>query len=86
MEPIICLEIGQISFKKFIMKNNISKVLYKKSKQKKSTIHLYKTVKKKFLMTRYLEEYIDLFNSFETIHKIKMRRYLNDKKVKIGRI
>ncbi len=28
-------------------------------------------VKKKFLLTRYLEQYLDLFNSFETVFKIK---------------
>jgi trehalose synthase len=44
------------------------------------------TVKKHFLMTRYLEQYIDLFNSFETIHRLKVGRHLNDKTAKIGRI
>jgi trehalose synthase len=29
------------------------------------------TVKKKFLLTRYLEQYLDLFNSFETIYRLK---------------
>lgn len=29
------------------------------------------TVRKKFLMTRYLEQYLDLFGSFETIYRLK---------------
>jgi trehalose synthase len=29
------------------------------------------TVRKKFLLTRYLEQYLDLFNSFETIYRLK---------------
>jgi trehalose synthase len=29
------------------------------------------TVKKNFLLTRYLEQYLDLFNSFETIYRLK---------------
>jgi len=29
-------------------------------------------VKKNFLMTRYLEQYLDLFNSFETIYRLKI--------------
>ncbi len=29
------------------------------------------TVRKKFLLIRYLEQYIDLFNSFETIYRLK---------------
>lgn len=29
------------------------------------------TVKQKFLMTRYVEEYIDLLNSFETVYKLQ---------------
>jgi len=29
------------------------------------------TVTKKFLMTRYLEQYLDLFNSFETVYRLK---------------
>jgi trehalose synthase len=29
------------------------------------------TVRKKFLLTRYLEQYLDLFNSFETIYQLK---------------
>jgi trehalose synthase len=28
------------------------------------------TVKKKFLLTRYVEQFIDLFNSFETVYKL----------------
>ena len=31
------------------------------------------TVKKRFLLTRYLEQYLDLFSSFETIHRLKKR-------------
>jgi trehalose synthase len=30
------------------------------------------TVRKKFLLTRYLEQYLDLFNAFETIYQLKM--------------
>ena len=30
-----------------------------------------KTVKKRFLLTRLLEQYLDLFNSFETVYKLK---------------
>jgi trehalose synthase len=29
------------------------------------------TVRKKFLLTRYLEQYLDLFNSFETVYRLK---------------
>lgn len=29
------------------------------------------TVRKRFLMTRYLEQYLDLFASFETIFRIR---------------
>lgn len=32
-----------------------------------------KTVRQQFLMTRYLEQYVDLFNSFETIFRLRMR-------------
>ena len=28
------------------------------------------TVWKKFLMIRYLEQYLDLFNSFETVYRL----------------
>lgn len=31
------------------------------------------TVRKRFLLTRLLEQYLDMFNSFETIHKIRNR-------------
>jgi trehalose synthase len=31
------------------------------------------TVRKKFLLTRYLEQYLDLFNSFETVYRLKSR-------------
>ncbi len=31
------------------------------------------TVTKKFLLTRYLEQYLDLFNSFETVYRLKRR-------------
>lgn len=31
------------------------------------------TVHKKFLLTRYLEQYLDLFNSFETVYRLKDR-------------
>ena len=31
------------------------------------------TVTKNFLMTRYLEQYLDLFNSFETVYRLKRR-------------
>ncbi len=30
-------------------------------------------VKKRFLMTRYLEQYLDLFSSFEPIYRLKKR-------------
>jgi trehalose synthase len=32
------------------------------------------TVRDKFLLTRYLEEYLDLFNSFETVYRLKNLR------------
>jgi trehalose synthase len=32
------------------------------------------TVRKKFLLTRYLEQYLDLFHSFETIYRLKMKK------------
>jgi len=28
------------------------------------------TVRRKFLLIRYLEQYLDLFNSFETIYRL----------------
>lgn len=31
------------------------------------------TVRKKFLLTRYLEQYLDVFNSFETIYRLNYR-------------
>jgi trehalose synthase len=31
------------------------------------------TVKKRFLMTRYLEQYLDLFSSFETTYRLKKK-------------
>jgi trehalose synthase len=30
-------------------------------------------VRKNFLLTRYLEQYLDLFNSFETVYRLKSR-------------
>ena len=30
-------------------------------------------VRQQFLLTRYLEEYIDLFNSFETVFRLKKK-------------
>jgi len=32
------------------------------------------TVRENFLLTRYLEQYLDLFNSFETVYRLKVRR------------
>jgi trehalose synthase len=31
------------------------------------------TVRKKFLLTRYLEQYLDLFSSFETVYRLKKK-------------
>jgi trehalose synthase len=31
------------------------------------------TVRKNFLLTRYLEQYLDLFNSFETVYRLKRK-------------
>ncbi len=31
------------------------------------------TVLKRFLITRYLEQYLDLFNSFEVVYRLKKR-------------
>lgn len=31
------------------------------------------TVRKKFLLTRYLDQYLDLFNSFETVYRLKKK-------------
>jgi trehalose synthase len=31
------------------------------------------TVRRKFLLTRYLEQYLDLFNSFETVYRLKKK-------------
>ncbi len=31
------------------------------------------TVRQKFLLSRYLEQYLDLFNSFETVYRLNMR-------------
>ncbi len=35
------------------------------------------TVRKKFLLTRYLEQYLDLFSSFETIYRLKPKQAPN---------
>jgi len=47
-------------------------------KHKKLQNHMGKrakeTVRKKFLLTRYLEQYLDLFHSFETIYRLKKNR------------
>jgi trehalose synthase len=32
------------------------------------------TVRQRFLLTRYLEQYLDLFNSFETVYRLKRKR------------
>jgi trehalose synthase len=32
------------------------------------------TVRKKFLLTRYLEQYLDLFSSFETVYRLKVKQ------------
>jgi len=32
------------------------------------------TVRKKFLLTRYLEQYLNLFNSFETVYRLKKKK------------
>jgi hypothetical protein len=39
-------------------------------KKRKST---KETVRKRFLMTRYLEDYFDLFCSFETIYRLEAK-------------
>jgi trehalose synthase len=31
------------------------------------------TVRQQFLLTRYLEQYVDLFNSFETVFRLRMQ-------------
>jgi trehalose synthase len=31
------------------------------------------SVRRKFLLTRYLEQYLDLFNSFETVYRLKKK-------------
>ena len=31
------------------------------------------TVKKRFLLTRYMEQYLDLFNSFEVVYRLKKK-------------
>jgi trehalose synthase len=35
------------------------------------------TVRKRFLLTRYLEQYLDLFSSFETVYRLKPKDSLN---------
>jgi trehalose synthase len=32
------------------------------------------TVRRKFLLTRYLEQYLDLFNSFETVYRLRPKK------------
>jgi trehalose synthase len=32
------------------------------------------TVRKHFLLTRYVEQYLDLFSSFETIYRLKSHK------------
>jgi trehalose synthase len=34
------------------------------------------TVRERFLLTRLLEQYLDLFNSFETIHRLRDRGHI----------
>lgn len=34
---------------------------------------LKRSVRQKFLMTRYLEQYLDLFAAFETIYRLRQR-------------
>jgi trehalose synthase len=48
--------------------------LLKDEKMRRRMGHKAKeTVRKNFLLTRYLEQYLDLFNSFETVYRLKSR-------------
>jgi trehalose synthase len=48
--------------------------LLKDEKMRKQMGHRAKeAVKKHFLLTRYLEQYLDLFNSFETVYRLRSR-------------
>jgi trehalose synthase len=39
------------------------------------------TVRRRFLMTRYLEDYLDLFNAFDTVYRFSYSQY---RKLKTG--
>lgn len=43
--------------------------------RKKLGLEARETVRNNFLMIRYLEQYLDLFNSFETIYRLKPHKY-----------
>ena len=49
--------------------------LVKDEKMRKQMGHKAKeTVRKHFLLTRYLEQYLDLFNSFETVYRMRPKK------------
>ncbi len=50
----------------------IVQLVENKELQKEMGRKARETVRQQFLMTRYLEQYVDLFNSFETIFRLRM--------------
>jgi hypothetical protein len=54
-------------------KRNLSKISEPSRPNKDSVAEAHKTVKDKFLMPRLLEQYLDLFDSFDTIYRLSSR-------------
>jgi len=53
----------------------IVQLIKDKDLRKKLGLEARETVRNNFLMIRYLEQYLDLFNSFETIYRLKLHKY-----------
>jgi hypothetical protein len=66
-EPIPHIE----HYEEFIGGETVERILKKAEKlREKMGKAARKTIKDKFLMSRYVEDYINLFSSFETAHKL----------------
>ena len=50
----------------------IVKLVEKKELREQMGQKARETVRQQFLLTRYLEQYVDLFNSFETVFRLRM--------------
>lgn len=49
----------------------IVQVIKNKKQKEEMGVKAKETVKKQFLLTRLLEQYLDLFSSFETVYQLK---------------